>query len=120
MIFLQISSLKSCFEVFILTAKKSLEAYTDAIMDNPFDVRMEISLVREIKDIIEELNIIQTVKRQQESIMEPFKGQMFEEPVSKNQQKKGYDSKKLGNHVAVLQRSAENTHAAVSFQTWLS
>lgn len=89
-------------------------------MDNPFDVKMEISLVREIKDILEELNIIQTVKRQQESIMEPFQGRMFKESVSKNQQKKGYDSNKLGNHVAVLQRSAENTYAAVSFQTWLS
>jgi hypothetical protein len=85
-------------------------------MDNPFDVRMEISLVREIKDILEELNIIQTVKRQQESIIEPFVGQMFQS-VSKNQQKKVYNSTRLGNHVSVLQRSAENTYAAVSLQT---
>jgi uncharacterized coiled-coil DUF342 family protein len=86
--------LKFYFEAFIQTAKKSLEAYTDVIMDNPFDVRMEIGLVREIKDILEELNIIQTIKRQQESVIEPFIGQMFRS-VSKNRHKEAYDSTRL-------------------------
>jgi hypothetical protein len=85
-------------------------------MDNPFDVRMEIGLVREIKDIIEELNIIKTIKDQQESVVEPFRNQMFRS-VPKNKQRHMYDPIRLGDHVSVLQRTAGNTFQDVGLRS---
>jgi hypothetical protein len=105
--------LNTDFDAFIQTAKKSLDAYTDMIMDDLFDIRTETSLVREIKDILDELNIIQTIKRQQESVIEPFRIQMFQAP-SKNKQRDFYDCTRLGNHVGELRRTAESTYAAVN------
>lgn len=104
--------LNTDFDAFIQTAKKSLDAYTDMIMDELFDIRTETSLVREIKDILDELNIIQTIKRQQESVIEPFRIQMFQ-AVSKNKQRDFYDCTRLGNHVGELRRTAESTYAAL-------
>ncbi|CZR66557.1 uncharacterized protein PAC_16458 [Phialocephala subalpina] len=104
--------LNTDFDAFIQTAKKSLDAYTDMIMDDLFDIRTEASLVREIKDILDELNIIQTIKRQQESVIEPFRVQMFQ-AVSKNKQRDFYDCTRLGNHVGELRRTAESTYAAL-------
>jgi hypothetical protein len=81
------------------------------IMDDLFDIRTETGLVREIKDILDELNIIQTVKRQQESVIEPFKDQMFK-PVSKNRLD-FYDGTRLGDHLGGLRQTAERTYDAV-------
>ncbi|KAH7323517.1 hypothetical protein BKA65DRAFT_70452 [Rhexocercosporidium sp. MPI-PUGE-AT-0058] len=104
--------LNADFDAFIQTAKKSLDVYTDVIMDDLFDIRTETSLVREIKDILDELNIIQTIKRQQESVIEPFRIQMFQ-AVSKNKQRDFYDCARLGNHTGELRRTAESTYAAL-------
>lgn len=82
------------------------------IMDDLFDTRTEASLVKEIKDILNELNIIQTTKRQQESVSRAFRTQMFQS-VSENKQTDFYDTS-LGNQVEGLQRTAESTYAAVS------
>jgi hypothetical protein len=67
-------------------------------MDALFDITEETFLVKEIKDILDELNIIRCIGRQQHAVLEPFARTMFNQSSASS--KKGFhDSTRLGNHV---------------------
>lgn len=104
------------FDAFIQTAKKSLDAHSDIIMDEFFDTRTETNLVREIRDILDELKIIQTITKQQESVLESFIAEVARQnPKSKHLRQRPF-SMVFGNHLEELRRTAERTYAAVSCQ----
>jgi hypothetical protein len=42
------------------------------VMDDLFDITLETNLVKETKDTLDELNIMQCIKRQQDSVLEDF------------------------------------------------
>ncbi|KAH0562694.1 hypothetical protein GP486_002637 [Trichoglossum hirsutum] len=102
-----LNRMNSMLDGFLQASLHSLEQYTDIVMDDLFDITNETNLFREIKDIIDELNIINCVKRQQEAVIEPFERQMFQ-----NEQTSEHDfyNSGLGNHVDELRESAKATY----------
>ena len=78
-------------------------------MDDLFDITKETALVSEIKDILDELNIISSVMRHQAAVIEPFMVQMLHQPLNMKD-----DSTRLRNYVEELQTTARSTYAAVS------
>ena len=98
---------------FICTANKMLDRYTDTVMDALFDITEETSLVKEIKDILDELNIISCIGSQQHEVLEPFTRTMLSQ--SSLRREKGFnDSTRFGEHVEELRKSARSTYYSVS------
>ena len=73
----QTGHLNERFEEFIQASFKSLETYTDIGMDDLFDITLETNLVKETKDILGQLNMMQWIKRQHDSVLEVFEREML-------------------------------------------
>jgi hypothetical protein len=82
------------------------------VMDDLFDITLETNLVKETKDILDELNIMQCIKRQQDSVLEDFEREMLHKEC--DAESGFHDSSRLGYHVHELQKSAQATYDAVS------
>jgi len=81
-------------------------------MDDLFDITVETNLVKEVKDIIDELNIISCLGRQQQAVMGPFTRHMFYQ-LPETDEMDFHDSTRLGNHIVELQKSAKATYSAL-------
>jgi hypothetical protein len=82
-------------------------------MDGLFDITEETNMVKEIKDILDELNIIQCVKRQQDAVICGFERDMLQK--APGTEKDFYDGTRLRDHADELNESAQATYTAVSF-----
>jgi hypothetical protein len=91
---------------------KSLDWYTEMVMDDLFNITNETNLVSEIKDILDELNIISCVGRHQAAVIEPFMLEMLHQSLD-TKDKEFHDSTRLGNRVEELQKTAQSTYTAV-------
>jgi hypothetical protein len=86
------------------------------VMDDLFDITEETNLVKEIKDILDELSIIQCIKRQQDAVI----GGFFEHNLLHKKpgtEKDFHDGTRLGYHVGELHNSAHATYRAVSISS---
>ena len=90
-----------------------LDRYTDTVMDALFDIREETYLVKEIKDILDELNIISCIGSQQHQVLELFTRTMLNQS-SLRKGKRFNDSTRFGEHVEELRKSARSTYYSVS------
>lgn len=82
------------------------------VMDDLFDITNETSLVSEIKDILDELNIISCVSKHQAAVIEPFMLEMLHQtPDTKD--KDFHDGARLRNRIDELQSAAQSTYAAL-------
>ena len=97
----------------VAAAFKSLDWYTELATETLFDFTKEANLMTEIKDILDELNIISCVRRQQEAVIRPFMHDMLNQPLD-TQDKSFYDSGRMESEIEELQKTARSTHAAVS------
>jgi len=91
---------------------KSLEWYTKPVMDDLFNVTNETNLVSQIKDILDELNIISCIGRQQASVIEPFMTEMLHQTLD-TKDRDFHDGRKVGNHIEQLQKTAQTTYDAL-------
>jgi len=91
---------------------KSLDWYTEMVMDALFNITTETNLVSEIKDILDELNIISCVGRHQTAVIEPFMSEMLHQSLDTND-KDFHDSTRLRNRIEELQNTAQSTYRAL-------
>jgi hypothetical protein len=82
-------------------------------MDHLFDITTETNLMTEIKDILDELNIISSVAREQTSVIKPFMRDMLNQSLD-TQDKSFHDSARLETQIEELQKTAQSTYTAVS------
>jgi Mg2+ and Co2+ transporter CorA len=82
-------------------------------MEHLFDITTETNLMTEIKDILDELNIISSVGRQQTSVIKPFMRDMLNQSLD-TQDKSFHDSTRLEMQIEELQKTAKSTYRAVS------
>lgn len=101
----------------VAAAFKSLDWYTELATETLFDFTKEANLMTEIKDILDELNIISCIRRQQEAVIRPFMYDMLNLPLD-TQDKSFYDSGRMESEIEELQKTARSTHAAVSDATY--
>ena len=97
----------------VAAAFKSLDWYTELATETLFDFTKEANLMTEIKDILDELNIISCVGRQQGAVIGPFMRDMLNQPLD-TQDKSFYDSGRMESQIEELQKTARSTYAAVS------
>lgn len=81
-------------------------------MDDLFDITNETSLVSEIKDILDELNIISCVGRHQAAVIEPFMLEMLNQTLDTTD-KDFHDGTRLRNRIEELQKTAQSTYTAL-------
>lgn len=81
-------------------------------MDDLFDITEETYLVSEIKDILDELNIISCVGRHQASVIEPFMLEMLHQTLD-TKDKDFHDGTRLRDRIDELQRTAQSTYTAL-------
>ncbi len=67
----------------------------------------------EIKDVLDELNIISCIARQQATVIKPFMRDMLSQSLD-TEDKSFYDSSRMEFEIVELQKTALSTHAAVS------
>jgi hypothetical protein len=94
---------------YIKVCRQFLDAYTDLVMDDLFDITVETNLVKEIKDILDELTIIQALHRQQRTVID---GMLNQYPGINNSELR--DSMRLRDHVVELHLAARSTYESVS------
>jgi hypothetical protein len=82
------------------------------VMDDLFDITEETYLVSEIKDILDELNIISCVGRHQASVIEPFMLEMLHQTLD-TKDKDFHDGTRLRDRIDELQRTAQSTYTAL-------
>jgi hypothetical protein len=111
-ILFQTVSLSKKLNSLVKAAFKSLEWYTDLAMDHLFDITTETNLMTEIKDILDELNIMSSVQRQQASVINPFMREMLNQSLD-TQDKSFHDSTRLEIQIEELQKTAQSTYTAV-------
>jgi hypothetical protein len=104
--------MKIHFDDFLQRFAELLDSYTDMIMDDLFDIKAETRLVGQIKDILDELNIISRIKQEQLAVLEPFSLQIFNKELE-DLQRESHDGTRVRNHIAELYKTAENTYKAV-------
>jgi hypothetical protein len=107
------ASLSKKLNSLVDAALKSLEWYTELAMEHLFDITTETNLMTEIKDILDELNIISCVGRQQATVIRPFMRDMLHQSLD-TQDKSFHDSTRLENQIEELQKTAQSTYTAVS------
>jgi hypothetical protein len=114
------ASLSKKLNSLVDAALKSLEWYTDLAMEQLFDITTETNLMTEIKDILDELNIISCVGRQQATVIKPFMRDMLHQSLD-TQDKAFHDSTRLEIQIEELQKTAQSTYTAVSVRLafWL-
>ena len=106
-------SLSKKLKSLVDAAFKSLDWYTELAMEHLFDITTETNLMTEIKDILDELNIISSVGRQQTSVIKPFMRDMLNQSLD-TQDKSFHDSTRLETQIEELQKTAKSTYRAVS------
>ncbi|KAH8585559.1 hypothetical protein B0O99DRAFT_603206 [Bisporella sp. PMI_857] len=84
---------------FLHTSNKMLDRYIDIVMDTLFNITEVVFLAKEVKDILDVLNIIRCIGRQQHAVLDPFARTMFSRLPTR-----------LGNHVGELYISALATY----------
>lgn len=109
------TSLSKMMNSLVAAAFKSLDWYTDLATETLFDFTKEANLMTEIKDILDELNIISCIRRQQEAVIRPFMYDMLNQPLD-TQDKSFYDSGRMESEIEELQKTARSTHAALQHQ----
>lgn len=109
----QTASLNKKLNSLADAAFKSLDWYTELAMEHLFDITTETNLMTEIKDILDELNIIGSVGRQQTSVIKPFMQDMLNQSLD-TQDKSFHDSTRLETQIEELQKTAKSTYRAVS------
>jgi hypothetical protein len=102
---------------FIQPSLDALDCYTDMIMDKLFDITNETKLVKDIKNILEELNIIRYIGQQQQAVIKPVTERMLPQ-LSKT--KDFHDNTRLRNQVTDLYNAADATYKAVSICLFFS
>ena len=102
---------------FIQPSLDALDCYTDMIMDKLFDITNETKLVKDIKDILEELNIIRYIGQQQQAVIKPFTERMLPQH---SKTKDFHDNTRLRNEVTDLYNAADATYKAVSICLFFS
>ncbi|KAH8765169.1 hypothetical protein BGZ57DRAFT_1007123 [Hyaloscypha finlandica] len=70
-------SMNEKLDSFIQPSLDALDCYTDMIMDKLFDITNETKPVKDIKDILEELNIIRYIGQQQQAVIKPFTEHLY-------------------------------------------
>jgi len=91
--------MKIHFDDFLQRFAELLDSYTDMIMDDLFDIKAETRLVGQIKDILDELNIISRIKQEQLAVLEPFSLQIFNKELE-DLQRESHDGTRVRNHIA--------------------
>jgi hypothetical protein len=97
----------------IAVASKSVDWYTERATETLFDFTTEANLMTEIKDVLDELNIISCIARQQATVIKPFMRDMLNQSLD-TEDKSFYDSSRMEFEIVELQKTALSTHAAVS------
>ena len=70
----------------------------------------------EIKDVLDELNIISCIARQQATVIKPFMRDILNQPID-TEDKSFYDSSRIETQIEELQKTARSTYAAVSYRS---
>ena|ERR1700722_9264317 len=84
----------------------------DSATEALFDIEEETYLITQIKDVLDELNIISCVQRQQDAVTKPFFRHICRETTKKEML--GYnDGAKIRAHFDEMVRAAENTYKDV-------
>ena len=112
-VFLQTASLTKLLNNLITVASKSVDWYTERATENLFDFTTEANLMTEIKDVLDELNIISCIARQQATVIKPFMRDILNQPID-TEDKSFYDSSRIETQIEELQKTAISTYAAVS------
>ncbi|KAH8755439.1 hypothetical protein F5882DRAFT_482176 [Hyaloscypha sp. PMI_1271] len=103
-------SMNEKLDSFIQPSLDALDCYTDMIMDKLFDITNETKLVKDIKDILEELNIIRYIGQQQQAVIKPFTERMLPQH---SKTKDFHDNTRLRNQVTDLYNAADATYKAL-------
>jgi hypothetical protein len=84
----------------------------DSVDEALFDIEEETYLISQIKDVLDELNIISCVQRQQDAVTKPFFRHICSETTKK--ELLGYnDGARTRAHFDEMVRAAENTYKDV-------
>ena len=110
--FLQTASLTKLLNKLVKVASKSVDWYTERATENLFDFTTEANLMTEIKDVLDELNIISCIARQQATVIKPFMRDILNQPID-TEDKSFYDSSRIETQIEELQKTAKSTYAAV-------
>jgi hypothetical protein len=113
----QAESAKKKLNALLIASRKSLELYTEMVLDNLFDITTETYLVVEIEEILEELKMISSITHEQGAVMNGLFSLLSQERDTTNH---NYSSPThlehlidLEGYIRELTKLAESTHAAV-------
>ncbi|KAE9376667.1 hypothetical protein N431DRAFT_331075 [Stipitochalara longipes BDJ] len=111
------ASLTNLLNSLITFASKTIDWYTEHATENLFDFTTEANLMTEIKDVLDELNIISCITRQQATVIKPFMRDMLNQSLdTEHQDKSFYDSSRMETQIEELQKTARSTYAALQHQ----
>jgi hypothetical protein len=92
----------------ITVASKSVDWYTERATETLFDFTTEANLMTEIKDVLDELNIISCIARQQATVIKPFMRDMLNQSLD-TEDTSFYDSSRMEFEIVELQKTALST-----------
>src|SRR5947207_15894079 len=104
--------MNSAFDIFTQESAELLHYDIDEVMDALFNIMEETELISQIKDILDELDIIRCIGRQQDAVTKPFLIHMFNQTPGKRSIDFD-DSSRLGNHFEELAKAAKATYRGV-------